>query len=136
MTMKAGKYYVGDLCYVLNDSWDEFCDIIIVERRTLDGEFKFKDGRRFATYGTKWGDGYYKDQDGHGYGVDAGLIGCVRVDDIDVGLRDSKSDFGGRIVTFDKDFDTWVENGIIRIGHLSINTDPGFDENYEPEGDF
>ena len=134
MTMPAGKYYVGDLCYVLHDSWDEFCDITIDSPRVLDGEFSFKDGRRFATFGTKWGDGQYHDQDGHRYNVDAGLIGCVRVDDIDMDLREQAGDFGGRIVTFDKPFDVWEENGMIRIGHLSIDTDPSYDD-YEGDDD-
>lgn len=137
MTMPAGKYYVGDLCYVLNDNWDEFCDITIDSPRVLDGEFNFKDGRRFATFGTKWGDGEYYDQDGHRYLVDAGLIGCVRVDDIDMELREQTGDFGGRIVEFDKPFEVWEENGMIRIGHLSIDTDPSYDDLREDyaEGD-
>lgn len=27
--MKAGTYYVGDLCYVLHEDWDEVCSLII-----------------------------------------------------------------------------------------------------------
>ena len=75
--MPAGKYYVGDLCYVMHPEWDEFCSITIKEHTCLDGEFNLKDGRRFATFGTKWGDGEYRDQFGNRYGVDAGLIGCI-----------------------------------------------------------
>ena len=25
MTMKAGTYYIGDLCYVMHKEWDEVC---------------------------------------------------------------------------------------------------------------
>ena len=25
VTFKAGKYYLGDLCYVMHGEWDEFC---------------------------------------------------------------------------------------------------------------
>ena len=80
--MKAGKYYVGDLCYVLHDRWDEFCSLTISGHRVLDGEFNLADGTRFATFTTRWGDGNYFDQDGKSYDVDAGLIGCIRVEDI------------------------------------------------------
>ena len=80
--MKAGKYYIGDLCYVMHPEWDEFCSLTINGHNVLDGEFNLKDGRRFATFTTKWGDGTYKDEQGRSYGVDAGLIGCIAVDDI------------------------------------------------------
>ena len=137
----AGKYYVGDLCYVLNDSWDDVCDLIIPTHGSGDGEFTMKDGRKFASYGTKWGDGCYFDQNGREYGVDAGLIGCIRVEDIDVDLRQLAEDvgprFGGQIVEFDRPFDTWEENGMIRIGDISIDTDPSYEDmdDYDGEGD-
>lgn len=132
--MKAGTYYVGDLCYVLNSRWNEFCDVTISGSHVLSGEMEFKDGTSFAAYSTKWGDGQYNDQDGHRYCVDAGLIGCISVEHIDEDLRDSKDDFGGRIVTFDKDFETWEDDGLIRIGHIEIDTDSSY-EDYEGDDD-
>ena len=121
--MKAGKYYVGDLCYVLHDRWDEFCSLTISGNRVLDGEFNLKDGTRFATFTTKWGDGNYFDQDGKSYDVDAGLIGCVAVEDINF---DDKSNFvaGGRVVEFVNDFTTFSAGGVITIGNIAIDTDP------------
>lgn len=140
--MPAGKYYVGDLCYVMHEAWDEFCDITIEVNRCLDGEFNLKDGRRFATFGTKWGDGEYRDQLGNRYGVDAGLIGCIRVDDIDLNDPSNFLD-GGNIVEFTQPFSVSggrAENnsswdGVIRIGHLMIETDPSeeYDETDEEE---
>lgn len=119
-TMPAGRYYVGDLCYVMHDVWDEFCDITIDGHRCLDGVFTLKDGRRFATFGTKWGDGYYKDGMGRGYSVDAGLIGCILESDI----QDPEAHTsGGQIMDFAVDFDVWEHNGMIRFGDLSIDTD-------------
>ena len=82
--MKAGTYYVGDLCYVLHERWDEVCELIIEGNRCLDGEFNLKDGTRFAIYGTAYGDGNYFDQNGKSYDVDAGSIGCVLLDNIDL----------------------------------------------------
>lgn len=50
--MPAGTYYVGDLCYVMHDVWDEFCDITIEGLSVLDGVFSLKNGVKFATFGT------------------------------------------------------------------------------------
>lgn len=128
MTMPAGRYYVGDLCYVMTDwEWDEFCDITIKVHECVDGEFEFADGRRFATYGTAWGDGVYSDQHGNQYPVDAGLIGCIRVEDIRAEkLRDVDA---GTIHEFGTDFvtgggrGTGHRGGVIQFGAVAIETD-------------
>ena len=140
MTMPAGTYYIGDLCYVMDEEWDEFCTITIDGHNCIDGEFALSDGRRFATYGTKYGDGAYTDQFGNQYGVDAGLIGCIKVDDIRGMSIDSIGSMGN-VVVFDKDFvtsggrsDNWNKwDGVIHIGHIDINTDPVYDDEYEEE---
>ena len=125
--MKAGTYYVGDLCYVLHDEWDEVCELIIKDGVCLDGEFTLKDGRRFAMYGTAYGDGTYLDQSGNEYGVDAGSIGCILLSDINL---DAEGNFltGGNIVPFESDFHTDEEDGRIMFGSLIIDTDPVYDE--------
>ena len=116
--MKAGEYYVGDLCYVLGDRWDEVCSLIIVGHKCLDGEFELKDGTKFAIYSTAYGDGVYQDQHGHAYPVDSGSIGCVLVSDITSGeMSDS-----GNIIKFDHSFSTYGEDGIIQIGDIVIDT--------------
>lgn len=123
--MPAGTYYIGDLCYVMHDEWDEFCDITTVGYDCIDGEFNLKDGRRFATYGTKFGDGVYD-----GLSVDAGLIGCILLEDID--QSNSNNDIKlGKIVTFDKSFETGEHNGEIFFGHITIDT--ACEEDYEDE---
>lgn len=124
-TMPAGRYYVGDLCYVMHDVWDEFCDITIDDRRCLDGVFTLKDGRRFATFGTAWGDGYYKDDEGRGYSVDAGLIGCILESDI---LDPEAGPSGGQIIDFPKDFVVGERDGKIRFGDVVIDTDPSYEK--------
>ena len=133
MTMPAGKYYVGDLCYVMHECWDEVCGLFFKGRTDggcNEGEFNLKDGRRFVSYNTKWGDGCYYDESENEYGVDAGLIGCIRLDDIDF-TNDQNQINGGNVIEFRTDFDhgggrssmgrDW--DGVIRIGHISINTD-------------
>ena len=106
MTMPAGQYYVGDLCYVMTDKeWDEFCSITISNNHCLCGEFEMKDGRRFATYGTAWGDGVYRDQYRNEYSVDSGSIGCIKLEDIKAEKYKDIEDLGA-IHTFKHDFTT------------------------------
>lgn len=125
--MQAGKYYVGDLCYVMTDAeWDQFCKITINGHRCLDGEFEMPDGRKFASYGTRYGDGLYADQFGNRYGVDAGLIGCIRVEDIHPDKVDGIE--CGAVHEFLTDFvtgggrgeDRW--HGTIQFGRVLIET--------------
>ena len=136
MSMPEGKYYIGDLCYVMtDDEWLEFCDITIDGMKVKDGEFQLKDGRRFATYGTAYGDGVYHDQYGHSYSVDAGLIGCIKVEDIRANNYDNLLDLGS-IMKFDNSFVTsggrgeedW--EGAIQFGHVMIETNPRYEEEY------
>jgi len=125
--MPAGQYYIGDLCYVMSDAeWNDFCSITIQGHRCLSGEFVLNDGRRFATYQTKYGDGLYQDQFENRYGVDAGLIGCIRIEDIRVDKYNIKE--LGSIVEFKTDFVTSYEDGVIKIGHVMIDTDPEFED--------
>lgn len=133
MTFPAGTYWIGDLCYVMDAEWDEVCDLTISDDNPcecVEGEFTLKDGRRFAIYNTMYGDGTYPDQYGFKYGVDSGSIGCIRVEDI----RGEVSEEGS-IVVFPYQFETGEKNGVIRIGHIEIDTDPqeeeDFDEEYE-----
>jgi len=121
--MRAGKYYVGDLCYVMHPEWDEFCDITIDGTSVLEGEFNLSDGRRFATYGTAYGDGEYYSNTGTTHSVDAGLIGCIRLEDITDDTYDNISSLGA-IVEFPDDFETGAEDGVIRFGHIVIDTNP------------
>ena len=118
MTMPAGKYYVGDLCYVMdNDEWRQVCARTIQGEKIADGEFELPDGRRFAIYSTAYGDGGYYDQYGHTYSVDAGSIGCILMSDmIDKYL--CKLCLPASIY-----FST---SGAQKSSFLSLNTDVGF----------
>ena len=135
--MPAGEYYIGDLCYVMTDEeWLEFCNITIQGTRVIDGEFELKDGRKFASYGTMYGDGVYYDHYGHSYSVDAGLIGCIKIEDIKAKKYDNLLNLGA-IQKFDTDFVTgggkgepdW--EGLIQFGHVVIETNPVEEEEYE-----
>lgn len=130
--MPPGNYWVGDLCYVMHDVWDEVCGLFF-EGRTdhgcNEGMFTLKDGRKFVSFNTKWGDGSYTDLAENEYGVDAGLIGCILVSDIKYGDENSLN--GGHIHEFNISFfcsggrsdqgHGW--DGVIKIGHIEIATD-------------
>jgi hypothetical protein len=79
-TMPAGRYWVGDLCYVLHDAWSEAWQY-------GDGVHTLPDGRRIAKFSTLHGDGIYDDDQGNEYGVDSGSLGCILAADI----RDSSA---------------------------------------------
>jgi hypothetical protein len=119
--MKAGTYYIGDLCYVMHPEWDEFCSLTISGNNVLDGEFNLKDGRRFATFTTKYGDGTYTDEQGFEYPVDAGLIGCINVEDISPSELSNLS--SGRVIEFVQDFSTFKAGSVLRFGSVVIDTE-------------
>jgi hypothetical protein len=142
MTMPAGTYYIGDLCYVMHDAWDEFCDITIDGTCCCDGEFTLKDGRRFATYGTAFGDGTYTTSTGATLGVDAGLIGCILVSDIkDPEIKDLADIVKyGTTHHFDHEFETDEDEGVITFGGVYVNTgddvsDDGYDDYFDENDD-
>ena len=122
--MKPGKYYVGDLCYVMHDRWDEFCDKTIDGHSCLSGEFKLDDGTVVASYNTMYGDGVYTDDEGREYGVDAGLIGCIRVEDIAESELKNLGD--GNVIEFEDPFITGrTSAGTIFFGRVEIMTGDG-----------
>ena len=134
MTMPAGRYYVGDLCYCMHPEWDEFCELTIRGERCLEGEFALADGRRFATLSTAYGDGTYGSNIGTQHSVDAGLIGCIRVEDI----RDREYDQAtlerlGAFVDFPEPFEVSSDQGLLKFGHVLIETAGGYDWDEEDE---
>lgn len=128
--MPAGSYYVGDLCYVLGDSWDDFCATVLRDGEMLEGECFLPDGRRFASFGTAYGDGVYTDQKKRVYPVDAGLIGCIKVEDMDV---KGEVDFTslGSVIEFGMPFSCSGHDGVIRIGNITIDTNDDGDQDWQ-----
>jgi hypothetical protein len=128
MTMPAGRYYIGDLCYVMHPEWDEVCELFFPANhppRGVEGEFTLKDGRRFASFSTAYGDGTYYSNINTEHSVDAGIIGCIRVEDI----RDTQYDDPeslGAFVEFGKPFEVSSDGSSLVFGHVVIET--GHDE--------
>lgn len=114
--MPAGKYWIGDLCYVMHDEWDEVCNFIDSE-----GEFVLKSGVKYAIYSTQFGDGEYPSTTGRYLGVDSGTIGCILVSDIDQ-TNQNNDIYSGAVVDFDAPFDTENFAGTIVFGHVQVFT--------------
>lgn len=130
-TMPKGEYVIVDLCYVMDNDWDEVCSLLFQKNEDeadgsrTGGVFQLRDGRKFALYGTAWGDGSYGDNLGRSYGVDAGVIGCIATKDLP---NWQGSVHGGNVHTFTEDFETGYDNGTIFFGDVRIETDPEYDE--------
>lgn len=130
MTMPAGTYYIGDLCYVLKHKWDEMMCFFYPGIKMVEGEFVLKDGTRFAIYSTKYGDGAYpvlgtvKD-----VCVDSGTVGCVLVSDL---LPNADLE-AGYIHEFENSFKTDSYQGAIEFGYVTVETGIVEDGDYEDD---
>ena len=92
-TVPKGTYYVGDLCYALDD------DIY----HGVFGDHGYSCGFYqngtdfFLVEATAFGDGQYVDTLGRSYDVDAGIIGICPI------ALATKGTDGGQVVKFDED---------------------------------
>lgn len=131
-TFAPGKYFVGDLCYhdtLGGSSWDEICNKLYTKG---EGEHRLDSGIHIAIFHTKWGDGSYESNLGTIHGVDSGTIGCVRVpDSVECGQKDAYA-----IIEFRNHFSCHSEDGMLRFGHISIDTDPDIEDESYVEEDF
>lgn len=131
--LPAGKYYIGDLCYVLGDMWDEVCHLI------FDGEtegklLELKSGTKFVYFHTAYGDGTYRDSTGeYEFSVDAGLIGAVLVDAEDVDA--DRAEELGAVVDFPLEWVAELEDrGQMCFGSIYIDTaGEEEDDYYDPD---
>ena len=127
INMKAGRYYIGDLCYVMGDHWNEICDLTIDEKSgtVKNGVFTMKNGIIFAMYHTVYGDGTYRDYEGREYLVDSGSIGAVLINDLDPDVLKNVVEIkgNGHIIRFPEDFRSYMFEGEISFGRIYIQTD-------------
>ena len=111
--LPAGKYYIGDPCYVIaEENWDAWLDAY----REGDGELTYN-GHEMWAHQTYFGDGSYKDQQGREYGVDAGTLAAVPFDLVE-------RSFGslGHVIDFDKPFECSCDEGVFTFGNIVIDT--------------
>lgn len=118
-SLKPGRYWIGDPCYIVpDDKWRallDSCNYFDVPLGTIDEV-------EVIAFRTMYGDGTYKDQSENEYGVDAGLIGIVSVEQAEKSgwTVDKKL---GTISEFKRRFNCTEEDGIITFGYVTIVTD-------------
>ena len=79
----AGKYVIGDPCYTVPDAdWHKLLESCDYFNRPIG----ISGGFEVLAFPTKYGDGVYRDQVGRKYPVDAGLIGCILLSDIQANI--------------------------------------------------
>ena len=124
LSSKKG-FYVGDICYVLNE--DIYYNFWGKKKNFTNGIFEVN-GFSFAVGSTAHGDGVYYDTDCHEYPVDAGVIGLVPLELV------SKKEGSGAVFELwgeaefnceDGVFDIFLPNGY----RVHINTRYEGDEN-------
>jgi hypothetical protein len=125
--MPPGRYYVGDLCYVIEDAWHEVCSLMFAGKGNNEGQFTLKDGRTFVIYGTRYGDGTYESNLGTRHSVDAGVIGAMLESQCD-----QKYEHIAELGAFIDFPQPWTHSGsggdrrgwdgVIRLGHVEIQT--------------
>ncbi len=140
MTMPAGRYAIIDLCYVMHDVWPEVCRLFFPANhppKGVEGEFTLADGRRFASFGTAYGDGTYRSNLNTFHSVDSGSIGCIRVEDIRDNTYDpARIEELGAIVEFDQPFEVSTDQGLLVFGHVEIETNGDDEEEYDCDEDY
>jgi hypothetical protein len=130
----AGRYYVGDLCYVnalgkFEGRWERICESMFPSgsQHAVDGDHCV-DGIDFWVHGTAHGDGSFNSNINFDFPVDAGIIGiCTE----EVALADGY--YGGTIVEFSQPFTPEYEYGTFSIGHVTITTDDDCDDDCDDD---
>jgi hypothetical protein len=131
--LPAGKYYIGDPCYVFNDeTWDTLIEKHWDSMR--HGEIFELNGQQLWMHSTKFGDGVYDDQNGTEYGVDAGLLGIVPI----ALIEDPAGEENGTVLEFQRSVVVSYDNGTFYIGNITIKTgDDDLDfEDDDPDGGY
>ena len=132
------KYYVGDLCYVMHDEWNEVCNIVTFTNE--DSAYELEDGRQFFMLNTAYGDGTYNDQVGRPYSVDSGSIGAIKVSDIrDEAFAGTVEGGFGQVVEMPSELtenECYANGGTLVFGTVAIDTDYDNEEDeYDIESD-
>jgi len=134
MTTETVKYYVGDLCYVIEDDvWSEVCEQSFDPDNEPGDLLELADGRQFFILRTAYGDGFYCDAEGRTYAVDSGTIGAIKVDDIIATdkLERTISQGHGQIVEFEFEMvngDVFDDNGTLCFDSVQIVTGGSYEE--------
>ena len=121
----AGKYWLGDPCYIIKDShWLQFCNEFSIGENEGNTYITLEDNTKILAFSTYHGDGYYLDQHGNGYAVDAGLIGLIPWSYTEkFSKKDSTEYFSlSNVVEFAEETLCFTTDGILTFGNYIIDT--------------
>lgn len=108
---KKGHYYIGDPCYVIeNTEWD----MLLETTEFFNNENQEFKGFTVAIGPVKNGDGSYKASNNEIYGVDSGHIGIIPIEALNIMEYSCEK--------FEDDFMVIIDNGTFRFGNIKIKT--------------
>jgi hypothetical protein len=111
--MKA--YLIGDPCYVVpSEEWEGLLESSDFFRKPVGYT---SSGKQVMAFHTAHGDGYYFDNMGNSYSVDAGVIGIMEAEDF------KDPDDMMTVHMFDKLPECHANDGVLYFGDVIINTD-------------
>lgn len=128
MILPAGKYWIGDPCYIfphtgpMKNKWDE----ILEEVDFFEVSYGELDNGKIKVWAasTAYGVGCYVGSNGKVFTVDDGLIGIVPQETVDyLGRTDNDLDCLGLFIEFTEPFLVKSRNGLFDFGHIRIDTD-------------
>lgn len=114
VTIKAGKYYLGDPCYSLDQTWNDVLKQTGCFRKLPVAEIN---GHQILGFKTAYGDGEYRSNTGRTFCVDAGMIGLVPVE-----LAEKEDPFSTIIVEFHEPTLCTNKAGLMKFGLIKIDT--------------
>ena len=120
---KAGRYYIGDLSYVITDQGFEH---LLESTDFLKSEEQIFKVYPVFTRNTAQGDGLFHDQKDRIYAVDSGTLGIMPFKAIEKAIPSHKT-YGklGHVVEFKHDFKVECKNGVFIFGDIVIDTNLG-----------
>jgi hypothetical protein len=120
--LPPGKYYIGDPCYVFNDStWDKLLDV--TDSFQNDELTEFGGGVVWG-YSTAVGDGVYTDQNDNEFSVDSGVLAAIPIDLIE----NPDGEANGTVVDAPNGLQVEHDNGTFWFGVICIKTAGDEDE--------
>lgn len=127
--MPAGTYYFGDPCYALRDCWDEAIEDTNFMEDFSNTKFRFRAGDTAYGDGTYLGSGMFA---GKEFGVDAGLLGFVPIDEMTSTIDEVKG--SGVIVEMPEPFVFEVDDGVFVVNDRVVVHTALYDD--EDDDDF
>lgn len=113
MILPAGKYYIGDPCYVLESKSLD----VVIDKMVIGTTFELN-GHMMWGHFTQYGDGTFADQNGTEYPVDGAALAAVPIDLIE----NPEGEEHGTVLEFENSFSVNYSDGVFWFGGICIDT--------------